>query len=265
MEFSNDELRRDARATEAEHAASINPMRNALNRVFGAGDDSEYTEEQKSQLVLSGLSRRRFLTIGGVSVLGATVLAACGSDAKKAVTTTTGKAATTTTGGGTKPMSMDVVILRTASSIEELAVAAYQLGIDSGLVKTPAVVDAAKLFQSQHKEHAQLFIGATTKAGGTPFTKPNPAVLASLQPTIKALKTEMDVVQLAYNLEVAAAETYQSNVGTFTDLTLNKAIMTVGGIEARHIAALAKVLNVPQVPKAFQVTDAKVAAGTGVS
>ena len=53
-------------------------------------------------------------------------------------------AATTTAASGADG---DVTILRTASSIEVLAVAVYQTAIDSGLVKTAAIGDAAKLFQ----------------------------------------------------------------------------------------------------------------------
>ena len=52
--------------------------------------------------------------------------------------------------------------------------AAYQTAIDSGLVKTTAIADAAKLFQSQHKEHSALFQSLTKKAGGEPpYTMPN--------------------------------------------------------------------------------------------
>jgi hypothetical protein len=71
-------------------------------------------------------------------------------------------------------------------------------------------------------------------------------------------------VALALDLETIAAQTYQSNVAMFGDAKLNAAIMSVGGVEARHAAILAGVLGQPPVPKAFQVTDKAVAAGTGV-
>ena len=74
----------------------------------------------------------------------------------------------------------------------------------------------------------------------------------------------MGVVALAYDLEVVAAQTYQSNVAGFEDPALNAAIMSVGGVEARHAAALASVLQQNPVPAAFQVTDKAVMAGTGV-
>jgi hypothetical protein len=65
-------------------------------------------------------------------------------------------------------------------------------------------------------------------------------------------------------LENVAAQTYQSNVATFMDPSLNAAIMSVGGVEDRHAAALAGVLKQAQVPAAFQVVDKAVKAGTGV-
>jgi hypothetical protein len=214
--------------------------------------------------------------VGGVVLLGGAVLAACGSDNRNwwwgAATTgaATGAATTTPTTAAAASAGGDVTILRTASSIEELAVAAYQTAIDSGLVKTAAIADAAKLFQSQHREHSAQFQAATKAAGGQPFTMPNPAVLAAIKPMVDALKDEKGVVALAFELETAAAQSYQSYVGTFTDPKLNPAIMAVGGVEARHAAVLSQVLNslgdtsTMPVPKAFQVTDKAVMAGTGV-
>jgi hypothetical protein len=270
----NDEIRRQAWATREGHADSLPKMEEALDRLFDP--DNGFTEEEKS-VVLGGLNPKSFYKVGGLMLAGATIIAACGSDSNDAGTTaapatTAGSTATTTASTAASSATTmggaatgDVAALQTASSLEELAVAVYQTAIDSGLVKTAAIGDAAKLFQSQHKEHSQLFQGATTKAGGTPFDKPNPAVLAQLQPTIKALKDENGVVMLAYSLETAAAETYQKVVGTLKDLTLNQAFMSVGGTEARHAVILASVLKMsPLIPKAFQPVDQAVPVGTGI-
>jgi hypothetical protein len=278
MDLSHEELRREARDTKIENDAAVPRLREALSRLL---DRADVTAEEKEQAIL-GMSRRSALRFGGLTVLGGVLLAACGSDSGSgagagttaAVSGTTAAPGTTAAAPGTTAAapgssaaagSADATILRTASSIEELAVAAYQKGIDSGLVKTPAVVDAAKLFQSQHKEHAGLFQSLTKQAGGTPFTEPNPVLLAALGPTIAALKDERGVVSLAFQLETVAAQTYQSNVATFMDAKLNAAIMSVGGIEARHAAALAAVLKQNPVPVAFQVVDKAVKPGTGVA
>jgi rubrerythrin len=275
--MNHDDIRREARASQVDHERSMPVLRDAMNRFF---DREQRTADETSAAMLGGLTRRNLFRVGGMGIAGAALLAACGSDkAAPAATTAAGTTLPPTTVAGTMAptttlamagttaaaaMSGDVVILRTASSIEELAVAAYQIAIDSGLVKTAAVADAAKLFQSQHKEHSQLFQAATTKAGGTPFTMPNPAVLAALKPKIDALKDEAGVLALALMLETAAAQTYQSNVGAVTDLALNKALMSVGGVEARHAAVLAGVLGQPAVPRSFGGADNAIAAGTGV-
>ena len=75
---------------------------------------------------------------------------------------------------------MDLALARTAASLEKLAVDTYQTGIDSGLVTTMAIADAATLFQSHHQEHLDALNGAITNAGGEEVTEPNEAVFEAL-------------------------------------------------------------------------------------
>ena len=258
MDMSSDHLRREAADTQVEHRRAMIRMREAVRRVFGG--DRRIPTRAKRDFALDGINRRRFIQIGGVTIASAAILAACSDSDDDSSDGGDGDG----DGDGAQASDTDIAILRTASSLEELAVAVYQTAIDSGLVTTMAVVDAAMLFQSQHQEHAALFEGATEDAGGEPFTEPNPAVMEQLQPAIDALADETGVVQLAYDLENVAAQTYQSAVGAFTDASFNVATMSVGGVEARHAAVLAQVLSRPPVPAAFQVTDDAVMAGTGV-
>lgn len=284
-DLDRDHLRRELRAVDELQRDSLPSLRFALRRVFGDTATTAEHERAQSTLALGGLTRRNVLRIGGITVLGGAVLAACGSSGSSGSapsgatttmldpTTTAAASSTTTMAPATTmapsttaaaAMPMDIVILRTASSIEELAIAAYQTAIESGLVKTAAIADAAKLFQQQHREHAALFRSQTETAGGEAFTMPNPAILAAIKPTIDALKDEMGVVALAFDLETVAAQTYQANVGTFTDVKLNQTIMSVGGVEARHAAVLAGVLQQMPVPAAFQATAKATPPGTGV-
>jgi hypothetical protein len=268
-DINQDQLRRDAAEIDSEHRQAMPLFRDALARLFSG--EKAATEDDRARAVI-GMDRRSLFKVGGVVLLGGAVMAACGSDNSSSSTATTAGAATTAAPATTAAAatSGDVTILRTASSIEELAVAAYQTAITSGLVTTQAIADAAQLFQAQHKEHSAQFQAATKAAGGQPFTEPNPAVLAAIKPMVDGLKDEKGVVALAFDLETAAAQSYQAYVGTFTDAKLNKAIMAVGGVEARHAAVLAQVLislgdmTVMPVPAAFQVTTKAVASGTGV-
>lgn len=272
-DISQDQLRRDLETSQAQHNAAMPAAREVVERVVG---DEQLDADQRATLLL-GWNRRNVLRFGGALVVAGAVLAACGDDDSTATTggtTATTAGATTTamsdttpagTGDFTPSPANDLVLLRTASSLEVLAVAAYQTAIDSGLVTTAAVGEAAMLFQSQHEEHAALFQGATTAAGGEAYTEPNAVVLDALQPTIDGLSDERGVVQLAYDLEVAAAQTYQFAVAKVSDGSLNKALMSVGGVEARHAAILGAVLATMIPPAAFQGIDQAVPSAAFVA
>ncbi|HVT78501.1 MAG TPA: ferritin-like domain-containing protein [Acidimicrobiales bacterium] len=258
MNINRDHLRREARETQVAHEGAMGGMRDLVNRILDPS--SKASDIEKQDILLSGLNRRRFLQIGGVGVLSAAVLAACGKNDSKS-------AASATTAAKGKGTMSDITILRTASSLEHVAIDVYQKAIDNAgaLGISATVADVAKLFQAQHKDHAGLFEGATKEAGGTPFTTANPAVMQSLAARIAALKTEGDVVMLARDLENVAAATYQSTVGAFDNLAYNAAAMSVGGVEARHAAVLNGVLKADQFPtKAFHTTQGAVAVGTGL-
>jgi hypothetical protein len=264
MNINSDQLRRDSWDTKDDQTRAVRGMREILARLFG---DTSVDAGTKGDLILpAGVNRRKFLQIGGLTVASAAVFAACGSDDEES-TNVAGDAGDSDTGEGNadgKGSAGDIRLLRTASSLEELAVDVYQQAIDSGLVKTAAIGDAAKLFQAQHKEHSELLQGATKKLGGDAFDKANPVVLQQLEPTISALKDEMGVLKLAYDLEKVAAATYFSSVGGFTDLTLNQAAMSIGGVEARHVAILGSIVAPQTSPPAFLTKDGAVAVGTGV-
>lgn len=257
MNINRDHLRRVARETQVAHDGAMGGMRDLVQRVL---DPSTKTDDKlKGDLFLSGLNRRRFMQIGGVSVLSAAVFAACGSDDKKD--------SPTGTTSGAKGSDTDIAILRTASSLEHVAIDVYQAAIDSAgaLGISAGVADVAKLFQAQHKDHAGLFEGATKEAGGKAFTTANPAVMDSLKGAIAGLKNEMDVIKLARDLENVAAATYQSTVGAFDNLAYNAAAMSVGGVEARHAAVLNGVLKADAFStKAFHTSTGAVAVGTGL-
>jgi hypothetical protein len=256
MNIDRDHLRREANATQGDHEASMGGLRSLVSRLLDPATKS--SDALKDDVILSGLNRRRFLQIGGVGVLSAAVLAACGKDDKKG--------ATSTTSAG-KGSSTDIAILRTASSLEHVAIDVYQKAIDNAgaLGISAGVADVAKLFQAQHRDHAGLFEGATKEAGGMPFTTANPAVMQSLATRITALKSESDVLMLARDLENVAAATYQSTVGAFDNLAYNAAAMSVGGVEARHAAVLNGVLKADQfATKAFHTAQGAVSVGTGL-
>jgi Ferritin-like domain len=257
MDINNDELRRQLRDLDAEHREVMPKWRDSLMRLLV--DDKETPTEAKADVLLGGFNRRRFMRLTGLAALGGTVLAACGDDKKTesgAATPTTAAGTPTTAAGGNKT---DQTIARTAASLEIFAVAVYDKAImnAAALKISDPVAKAAVLFKSQHDEHAKAFNAAAVQLGGQPYNEPNPAAAKAFEAQIAALKTEQDVLKFAFALEQIAAQTYQGVGMKLSTPLLRQTAMTVGGVEARHMAILGHFITPPMtVPaKAFQPVD----------
>ena len=232
--INNDELRRELRAVDRDQRAVERSWRATLNRLF---DPASGMSDAERHRVLGVPNRRQFLRIGGITIAGAALIAACGDDGDGPASTGT-TAAPATTGGG----SMDLTLAKTAASLEALAVATYETASGSGLVKTTAVADAATLFMSHHQAHLDALNGLIEQNGAKAITDPNAAVKSAVvDPAVAAAKTEADIVDLAFTLEDAAAQTYVFAATQLSAPELRSTIMTIGGVEARHRAILAIV------------------------
>lgn len=255
MDINQDEVRRQLRASAEDQKVALPVWRQTLARVFEPGSGVSHAE--KAQL-LGVPTRRQALKLGGGVVIGAAVLAACGSDDDDGNmgASTSDDSAPASGGGSGDAAELDLTLLRTATSLEIAAVNTYQAAIDSGLVTTQAIADAAVLFQEQHQEHADLLSTATEDAGGEAYTDPNPYIQENvIDPALAALTDETSVVSFALDLENVAAQTYAFAAGALSTPAYRQAIMTIGGVEARHAAVLAGVLMEAQVPNAFLPTD----------
>jgi hypothetical protein len=204
----------------------------------------------------------RRLGMMGLSLTAASaLLAACGDDKKTesgAATPTTAAAAPTTAAAGSGNKT-DQTIARTAASLEIFAVAVYDKAImnAAALKISDPVAKAAVLFKSQHDEHAKAFNAAATQLGGQPYKDPNPTAAKAFEAQIAALKSEQEVLKFAFALEQIAAQTYQGVGMKLSTPMLRQTAMTVGGVEARHMAILGHFIQPPTtVPdKAFQPTE----------
>lgn len=235
MDLNRDELRRELKAIDADNKAIMPRWYDALRQIIGGGTTMS-TDEKAALLGVPAPGRRQFFKIGGATIMGAAVLAACGSDDEGGTTDTT---AAPGTHGEEPGGEMDLPLARTAASLEKLAVDTYQAGIESGLVTTAAIGEAATLFQSHHQAHLDALNGAIKDLGGEEVTEANEAVFKALiEPAVTAAKAEADIVKIALELENAAAQTYAYAGGTLSVPALRSTIMTIGGIEARHAAVL---------------------------
>lgn len=139
----------------------------------------------------------------------------------------------------------DIKILNTALGAENEAIAAYQVSAESGLLK-PDILKTAVMFQSQHKEHADLLASTIKKLGGSP-TGPK----AKYDFPVDKLKNQTDVLRFAAGLEKGAVSAYLGAVPLFTNRDLAKAAASILGDEAMHWAVLRQVLGDVPVPDAF--------------
>jgi hypothetical protein len=141
----------------------------------------------------------------------------------------------------------DVAILNTALGLEYQAIAAYQVGAESGLLQKP-VLDLAVQFQGDHKKHAEILTSTISKMGGTPVMAKRPADYAF--PTA-SLKSQADVLKFAANLEQGAASAYLGAVPAFMSKDLAKYAASILGDETMHWAILRNALGENPVPAAF--------------
>ena len=201
-DLNSDEVRRHLRAVDRMNTSVMPRWRDALDRLIG--DDRIDTEGKAAMLGVPSPSRRDLFKIGGASILGAALLAACGSDAADAPSSPVVQATqpvdtaapTTTAAAATTAADMDLVLTRTAASLEKLAVDTY--GAAAGSITTPAVLAAATMFAGHHQMHLDALNGVLAGAGVKPITEMNQAVYATLvKPAVDAAKTETDAVNIA--------------------------------------------------------------------
>ena len=224
--INTDEVRRQLRAVDRANESVMPRWREALERIM-SGDEKLSTDDKAAILGVPSPSRRNFFRLGGVTILGAAVLAACGSDSNDSAATTPGTSTpndtTPATTPDTEPMTtqpassadMDLTLAKTAASLEKLAVDVY--GQAGPLLATPAVIEAATMFAGHHQAHLDALNGVITGAGEPAITDMNQAVFDALvAPALAGAKSEADAVNLALALEEAAAQTYAFAAGALS-------------------------------------------------
>jgi rubrerythrin len=160
-----------------------------------------------------------------------------------AVALLAGQEALAKTGG--KATEDDVRILNTALGAELEAIAAYQVGAESGLLQKP-VLSLAVTFQGHHKEHAEVLAKTIQKLGGKPV-----AAKAKYVFPVDKLKSQEDVLRFAAGLEKGAVSAYLGAVPLFGNRDLAKAAASILGDEAMHWAILRNAVGDVPVPSAF--------------
>jgi hypothetical protein len=190
--------------------------------------------------------RRQLLRSGGLTLSLGAMIAACGE----------GRAGGTDPGRvgeapSVEPLAEgevdDIVLLRTAQSLEYSALDAYTAA--RGLEVLSAEQETIVLrFIDDHTGHSVALGGFITEAGGEEFACANPWITRRvITPIFDALEGSddllRDVLNIAHALECLAAASYQSLVGLLTEPDLRKKIMQIGADENRHAATLAMAIT----------------------
>jgi len=183
-------------------------------------------------------SRKRFLgMVGGAGAAGALAMfmAACGDDDddKKSASTSEKKEKA---GGG-----VDLEIVNYALTLEYLEAAFYADVIKSGVVKTKAVVEAAKMIGQNEQEHVDALLATAMKLG-TPAEKPK----TDFQAVIDG--GEKMVLETAAVVENLGASAYLGQAGRIESKEILAAALAIHTIEGRHAAALNKIVGKSIVP-----------------
>lgn len=252
MTLSRDEMRRELDAIKREHEADMAGRPGLLRRLF----DPESRVPAEVRAAAAGApSRRQLLTAGGLTILGAAVVSACVEppEERQIPVTGAGKEGTSTTMSSSDMEALNLTVLRVGQSIEALAVQQYDAVGDAADAE---LADVLSLFAEQHQEHAQALSDAITQLGGEPYQdgseawdKPNPVLLEALAEPIALATDNTGVLALALILENVAQQTYTYQVKNLSEPELRATAMSIGGIEARHMAVLLGI-ETPDTPTA---------------
>lgn len=192
------------------------------------------------------LDRRALLRNGTLALSFGAIAAACG--AGRSGPTNPGRIGVIEPNPTLPPGDVnDVVLLRTAQSIEYTALAVYEAAAGLDVLSSDEAALVGR-FVTDHERHAAAIGALVTQAGGEEFTCANPFIMErAVAPILGALDgsddLHRDVLNIAHAFESLAGASYQAVVSSLEDLGLRRAAIVIGGEEQRHAAALAAAIN----------------------
>lgn len=192
--------------------------------------------------------RRTLLRTGGLTIsLGAVVAACGGSSLATEGPGRIGVAAPTPT-LPSEPIT-DLVLLRTAQSLEYTALDVYALAAGTGALSAEQL-ELVEAITADHTDHAATLAQVITAGGGEEFSCANPFIVRRVvEPVVAALEGSddltRDLLNIAFAVETLAASSYQLFITLLADPALRSAALEIGDDEARHTAALAIAIGGP--------------------
>jgi len=215
-------------------------------------------DDTNAEDLRTNFARRDLLRIGGFTVAAAAAISACGEHDRGQVGRV-GDVSTTVKLPDAKVTN--ITLLRTSSSLQHSIINVYAQVVGNSDLLDPKYNDLIQRYIDDHNDHASLFEGLTTDAGGTAWTCSNPKfddvvvnpVMARITKGAPATVTSKeippsddprrDILNFAHALESWAGASYQSFVPLLSEPSLRSSSMSVGATEASHAALLAININ----------------------
>jgi rubrerythrin len=232
------ELRRLAAEVDEEHREAMRTATDDLGELF-LGDAARATARNRRAFLRGAGLGGATLTVGALSIalpqLVENAAAQTSSSTSAAATTVP---ATTTTLPPKKPQTDDIAILAFAQSVELAAVAVY--GLAAPKITDSAVAAVAAAFAQHHLEHAGALNGLVSKSAPG---QANAALVAKFTKLVAAASSSDAVLKVAFDLENAAAATYEAALGKLIGTDGAALAASILPIESRHAVVLGQVLN----------------------
>jgi hypothetical protein len=197
---------------------------------------------------MNNISRRDALRVSGLSVFGAAFLAACGKQSgvpESANILSEGIVPPTT--ALPEGVITDVVLLRTAASLEYNAIDTYNAVLEGGLLTGDfaKLTDAVKRFRDDHQAHADAVNGLVVALGGKAHTCANARIdTLYIQPALALITAKdnpelsKDVVALAHALENLATQTSPQPPNTFVKIFSSQMVLGLARCDQKRHALL---------------------------
>lgn len=131
----------------------------------------------------------------------------------------------------------DAALAAFAESVELVAVAAYEAGVE---LLSEDLAPVLQTFAGHHEEHAEAY---ATVAGDAATGQPNPALLAALTPAIEGFGTQNEVLRFARDLENQLSVTCGHLLTLLEDPDAVAAVVTILPVESSHAATLSYELE----------------------
>jgi hypothetical protein len=138
----------------------------------------------------------------------------------------------------------DIDVLNRSLAGEHFGIAAYDAALASGLLDVPTA-EAARAFQSDHKQHRDLLSEQIVSRGGTPVAALDAEDYAKSYPP---LTTAAEIVAYAIELEASATRGAVASVADYEDRHLAFLAAQIGGVEAQHWSTLLSATGANPVP-----------------